>query len=66
MYLQIIADHERDVAMPGESYTFGALADAQALGDLKALLAMGRRAARVHLKVGDAAAIKEFVDDLAL
>ena len=65
MYLQITADHERDVAMPGESYTFGALADAQALGDLRALLAMGRRTARVRLKTGDTAAIKGLVDRLA-
>ena len=49
MYLQITADHQRDVAMPGESYTFGASADAQVPGDLQALLAMGRRAAGVHL-----------------
>jgi glucose-6-phosphate isomerase/transaldolase/glucose-6-phosphate isomerase len=65
LYLQITADHDGDVSIPGEPYTFGVLADAQALGDLRALLATGRRTASVRLKTGDAAAIRGLVDDLA-
>lgn len=49
LFLQLTADREQDLAIPGEVFTFGVLADAQALGDLRALRAAGRRAARVHL-----------------
>ena len=49
LFLQLTADHEDDLTIPGETYSFGTLADAQALGDLEALRALGRRAARVHL-----------------
>jgi glucose-6-phosphate isomerase len=36
-----------DVAIPGRPYSFGDLIDAQALGDLRALRARGRRVARI-------------------
>lgn len=44
-----VVDPERkfDIEIPGSPYTFGDLLDAQALGDLQALRAKGRRAARV-------------------
>ena len=42
------------IDVPGQSYSFGTLAGAQALGDLQALQAAGLRVARVHL-TGDAA-----------
>jgi glucose-6-phosphate isomerase len=38
-----------DVPVPGHPYSFGALIDAQALGDLRSLRTRGRRAARVTL-----------------
>ena len=38
-----------DLQIPGRSYTFRELLDAQALGDLAALLGRGRRACRVTL-----------------
>jgi len=47
LFLQITAPHEEDVAIPGFDFSFGVLADAQASGDLAALVAQGRRAARV-------------------
>lgn len=48
--LQVV-DRSRDVdvEIPGAPYTFGALLDAQALGDLRALRARGRRVARTSL-----------------
>ena len=49
LFLQLTEDHKDDLVIPGETYSFGSLADAQALGDLEALQASGRRAARVHL-----------------
>ena len=43
--------------VPGESFTFGTLAEAQALGDLRALQALGRRVARIRLPSAGAASL---------
>ena len=53
LFLQLVADlSDQDLPIPGEPNTFGVLADAQALGDLQALQALGRRVVRVHLGSG--------------
>ena len=57
-YLQITADRQEDLDVPGAPYTFGTLADAQAIGDLQALQATGRRAAAVRLAEVTEAAIE--------
>ena len=49
VFLQITADHARDVDIPGARYSFGIVIDAQAAGDLAVLESRGRRALRVHL-----------------
>jgi transaldolase/glucose-6-phosphate isomerase len=49
VFLQLTADTQADLPVPGESYTFATLRDAQALGDLQVLKRRGRRALRVHL-----------------
>lgn len=49
LFLQLTADPEEDLPVPGESFTFGILQQAQAMGDLAALRRHGRRAVRVHL-----------------
>ena len=49
LFLQITADHAEDVSIPGEPFTFGVLADAQALGDLRALQDLGRSVLRLRL-----------------
>ncbi|MBI4728009.1 MAG: glucose-6-phosphate isomerase [Acidobacteria bacterium] len=50
-FLQVVdAARGADLAVPGAPYTFGELIDAQALGDLRALRARGRRVARVTLE----------------
>jgi glucose-6-phosphate isomerase len=50
VFLQVVdAGRDADVAIPGRAYSFGTLIDAQALGDLRALRARGRRVARVTL-----------------
>jgi glucose-6-phosphate isomerase len=49
VFLQITADHARDVDIPGQRYSFGVVIDAQAAGDLAVLESRGRRALRVHL-----------------
>ena len=54
LFLQITTDYKGDVAIPGEDYSFGTLADAQSLGDIQALEALGRKTARIHVS-GDVA-----------
>jgi transaldolase / glucose-6-phosphate isomerase len=49
VFFQITANDATDFAVPGESYTFSILKQAQALGDFRALSARGRRALRVDL-----------------
>jgi glucose-6-phosphate isomerase len=49
VFLQLTADHADDVDIPGQSYSFGVVIDAQAAGDLAVLESRGRRALRVHL-----------------
>ena len=47
--LMLTAPHAVDVEIPGEKFTFGVLANAQASSDLKALKAAGRRTASIVL-----------------
>jgi transaldolase/glucose-6-phosphate isomerase len=49
VFLQITSDDAKDLPIPGESYTFGVLKNAQALGDFLSLSKRNRRAIRVHL-----------------
>lgn len=49
VFLILSADPEKDIKIPGQSYTFGQLCNAQALGDFKALQDKGRRAIKLHL-----------------
>jgi len=49
LYIQIIADAEKNIQIPNEGMTFGTLIRAQALGDNETLVARGRRVIRVHL-----------------
>ena len=62
LFLQIVANHTHDLPIPGEPYTFGVVADAQALGDLEALQSAGRRVTRVQLAHADAMSLKGLVD----
>ena len=64
LLLQITTSHQSDVGIPGEPFTFGVLAEAQAMGDLQALQALGRRVVRVHLPSGDASEIRRLTDNL--
>lgn len=49
VFLQITADHPKDLDIPDQKYTFGIVIAAQAAGDLAVLEQRGRRALRVHL-----------------
>ena len=42
LFLQLTEGHKEELSIPGEEYSFSVLADAQALGDLRALQALGR------------------------
>ena len=48
-FTQITCDDPEDLPIPGESFTFGVLKQAQALGDFQSLTKRGRRLIRVHL-----------------
>ena len=65
LFLQITTEHVRDLDIPGTSFTFGVLADAQALGDLKALRASGRRSVRVDACANLERGIHKLADELA-
>jgi transaldolase / glucose-6-phosphate isomerase len=49
VFLVFTADEAADVKIPGLGYSFGTLIRAQALGDIEALVAKGRRVVRLHL-----------------
>lgn len=49
VFLQLLADDPYDLEIPGEKFTFGVLARAQAQGDYESLAKRNRRAMRIHL-----------------
>ena len=65
LFLQLTTDHEKDISIPGRPYTFGVVADAQALGDLQALQSSGRHVIRIHFSRGDSPAISRLINELA-
>ena len=56
--LQITCDDANDLAVPGQTFTFGIVKAAQARGDFQVLSDRGRRALRVHLGADVAAGLK--------
>lgn len=54
LFLQITVDHEKtDLPIPNRGMSFATLQRAQALGDLEALTARGKRVIRIHLGQSD-------------
>jgi transaldolase / glucose-6-phosphate isomerase len=49
VFLQITCDDPEDLPVPGHSYTFGIVKEAQARGDFEVLAERGRRALRAHV-----------------
>ena len=49
VFVQVVSTDDVEIAIPGESFGFGELKQAQADGDLAALMASGKRAFRVPL-----------------
>jgi hypothetical protein len=58
LYVQITQDDAEDVSIPGRSYTFGILKQAQALGDMEALRDAGRRVIRLNVGRDPAAGLR--------
>jgi transaldolase/glucose-6-phosphate isomerase len=48
-FIQLVAGRPRDLEIPGGSFTFGQLVDAQALGDARSLVAHGLPILRINL-----------------
>jgi transaldolase/glucose-6-phosphate isomerase len=62
VFIQVTADNATDVPLPGESFTFGVLKQAQALGDFQSLSSRHRRAIRVHLGEDVHAGLKSLLE----
>ena len=58
LFIQITCDGGFDLEIPGEEYSFGTLLEAQALADFRALRAIDRRVAHVHLGEVNAESLK--------
>lgn len=70
LFIQFTADIQQDIEIPdkpgisGSTLTFGVYKSAQAIGDRQALIKLGRRVLRFHLKKNAAATIKTMADSL--
>jgi hypothetical protein len=53
-----------DLPVPGQPYTFGIVADAQALGGLQALKEARRRVAALHVPVLSASPIRDLIREI--
>ena len=62
VFVQFTCNDPVDVPVPGQLYTFSVLKQAQALGDFQALLAHGRRAARVELRADIEGGLRQALD----
>src|SRR5581483_8204759 len=62
VFLQVTAQPDIELALPGHRYTFGIVEAAQARGDFEVLARRGRRALRVHLKVNPDRALDSLRD----
>jgi transaldolase/glucose-6-phosphate isomerase len=58
VFLQMTADDDHDLAIPGHRASFGVVKSAQARGDFDVLLERGRRALRIHINGEIAAGLK--------
>lgn len=65
LFLQLVESMKPDLGVPGKPYTFGTLAQAQALGDLQSLQAHGRLAVRIDLGRQAVATFQRLASQLA-
>ncbi len=64
LFLQLVAQSDGDIDIPGEPLTFGVLSSAQALGDLQALKERGRRVAQVRLGADHLSGLRRLVESI--
>ena len=62
LFVQLIAERDAELEIPGQSHGFGVLVQAQAAGDLAALQNAGRRCVRLDLGDEPVAAVEGLVD----
>jgi transaldolase/glucose-6-phosphate isomerase len=65
VFLQVTAEPEAPLPIPGRPYGFERVVAAQAAGDLAALRSRGRRAVHVHLPVGADPGLDSLAKDVA-
>ncbi|HLK93270.1 MAG TPA: bifunctional transaldolase/phosoglucose isomerase [Polyangia bacterium] len=65
VFIQLTSDATADLPIPGESYSFATLRNAQSLGDLQVLRRRGRRALRVQLGADADAGLKALAEAMA-
>jgi glucose-6-phosphate isomerase len=63
-FILVTAGHRSDLAIPDRAYTFGVLADAQAVGDARALRSSGRYLSGLHLSRDDAAILAKALKEV--
>ena len=59
LFLQLTTAHKKDLRIPDKPYSFGTVADSQALGDFQALQAAGRMVVRLNLPRSESSVIEE-------
>jgi transaldolase / glucose-6-phosphate isomerase len=64
-FIIVSAEPEADLSVPGQSFSFGVLETAQAIGDFHSLDKIGQRAVFVRLPRADATALAPIIDVLA-
>jgi glucose-6-phosphate isomerase/transaldolase/glucose-6-phosphate isomerase len=64
VFIVVSAVPRVDFPIPGESFSFGTLELAQAIGDFESLDAVGRRALHVQLSEPDPVALRAVADTL--
>jgi transaldolase/glucose-6-phosphate isomerase len=62
VFIQLTSDDAEDLPIPGETYSFGVLKQAQSLGDFESLASRGRRAIRIHLGADATAGLKRLAE----
>lgn len=64
VFLQITAEHNKDIPIPNRNYSFGLVIDAQAEADFEVLAERKRRVIRIHLGKETTTELKKFCQDL--
>ncbi len=64
LFIQITHEEAEDLPIPGQTYTFGVLKQAQAVGDFLALREMGRRVMRLHLGTAVLEDLERLIEDV--